>query len=198
MSKEVRNLYQRILDIMAEVDYIQKDDKKVAGQYRYVSHDSVSKVIHPQLVKHGVVAIPTVKEIKQEGNRTAVCLLVTFINADKPEESICVESIGYGIDSADKGPGKAVSYAFKYCLLKMFCLETGDDPDHEQDVKYEPKLISHAQWESLLEYDVPEMADFKKQVLGHYKIADYSALLEQDFDRVYQRIVKVYQERSKK
>ena len=45
---------------------------------------------------------------------------------------------GYGIDPADKGIGKAISYSFKYALLKTFCLETGDDPDQDQSSKYEP------------------------------------------------------------
>jgi hypothetical protein len=39
----------------------------------------------------------------------------------------------------DKGPGKAVSYAFKYALLKVFCLETGDDPDNDANARYEPE-----------------------------------------------------------
>ncbi len=204
-TKPMRNIYQRILDIMSEVSYIQKEDKKVAGQYRYVSHDAVASIIHPQLVKHGVVVIPTVKEMMQDGNRTSVCLLVTFINADAPEESFVVESYGYGIDTADKGPGKSVSYAYKYALLKTFCLETGDDPDQDQNVKYEPpkqesvkdvsgsRTISQEQYHLLLNFDLPMMENYKNYVFQTYKISDYSQLMMKDFDKVYEQAQKVYE-----
>tara|TARA_R110000868_G_scaffold121883_1_gene323322 strand:+ start:37 stop:639 length:603 start_codon:yes stop_codon:yes gene_type:complete len=194
----VKNIYQRIVAVMSEVSYVQKDDKKVAGQYRFVSHDSVAQAIHPQLAKHGIVIVPTVKSMVQDGNRTTMCLSVSFVNADQPDDRFTVESWGYGIDTGDKGPGKCYSYAYKYILLKTFCLETGEDPDQDQDVKYEPKTISQGQWEALLEYDTPEMKDFKNQVLKHYKIEDYPQLLESDFDLVYKRIVKVFTERNKK
>jgi hypothetical protein len=54
-----------------------------------------------------------------------------FINADCPEEKIESFYYGYGIDTQDKGIGKAISYAVKYALLKQFCLETGDDPERD-------------------------------------------------------------------
>jgi len=72
---------------------------------------------------------------------------VIFVNVDDPKDRTATTHIGYGIDSSekdgrisvgDKGPGKAISYAFKYALLKTFCLETGDDPDNDANSAYEP------------------------------------------------------------
>ncbi len=132
------NLLKRILNVMGDIDYIQKGENKVNGQYRFVSHDQVTKAIHPLLVKHGIVIIPSVKSIKQEGNRTEVLLSCILANADNEKDLIQVEFPGYGIDTSDKGPGKAISYAYKYTLLKLFVLETGDDPDQDQNTRYEP------------------------------------------------------------
>ena len=53
-KKEVPNIYQRIVAVMREVDYIQKSDKKVNNRYRFVSHDQVAATIHPALVKHRI------------------------------------------------------------------------------------------------------------------------------------------------
>lgn len=139
MTEKIKNIYQRILSVMAEVDYIQKGEKRVANQYRFCSHDQVTATIHPQLVKHGIMIIPTIKERKQDGNRTEILLEVKFINIDNPTDYFVVDALGYGIDTSDKGPGKAVSYAYKYALLKTFALETGDDPDQDQNTKYEPE-----------------------------------------------------------
>jgi len=132
------NLYQRIRNIMSELDYIQKGSKTVNGQYRFVSHDQVTAAVHPLLVKHGVLILSTVEEMIQENNRTTVKMLFQFVNIDTPHDNYTVRYTGYGIDNSDKGPGKAISYAYKYCLLKTFCLETGDDPDNDANSSYEP------------------------------------------------------------
>lgn len=145
MEKNDKNIYQRVLAVMEDVEYIQKGDKLVGNLYRYCSHDQVTGKLHPYFVKHGIVVIPTTKSLVQDGNRTTVCLEVSFINADKPEDLIKVEYWGYGVDAGDKGPGKAISYAFKYACLKMFCLETGDDPDHDQEVEHVPEELKKAE-----------------------------------------------------
>lgn len=134
---ENKNIHQKILAIMAEVDYIQKGDKKVNNQYKFVGHDQVSAVFHKKFVEHGIISIPTVIEISQDGNRTQIMLNVKFINVDNPQDVLSVDFPGYGVDGGDKGPGKAISYAYKYALLKTFCLETGDDPDNDANAKHE-------------------------------------------------------------
>lgn len=149
-QKQVANIHMRILGIMSELDYIAKGDKTVNGQYRFVSHDQVTAKVHPLLVKYGVTVIPTVEEMIQDGNRTTVKLLISFVNAEVPSDTFTVRYVAHGIDGGgtskdgrpipvgDKGPGKAISYAYKYALLKLFCLETGDDPDNDSKAEYEP------------------------------------------------------------
>lgn len=134
MKDKPANIYQRINLVMQEVDYIQKGDKKVNNQYRFVSHDQVARIMHGPLTKHGIVMLPSVTSTKNDGNRTEVMVNVRFVNCDDPEQFVSVDFLGFGIDSSDKGPGKAISYACKYALLKVFCLETGDDPDDDQEV----------------------------------------------------------------
>ena len=131
-----KNIYQRLAAVMTAVSYVQKENKKVNNQYTFVSHDAVTAKLRPALIEHGIMPIVTVKHSAQDGNRTEVTISVKFVNIDKPEEIVEVESFGYGIDPQDKGPGKAVSYAFKYALLKTFCLETGDDPERD-NIEYE-------------------------------------------------------------
>lgn len=142
------NIYQRLNAIMSKVNYVQKEDKKVNNQYKFVSHDAVTSAVQPYLVEFGVVPVPTVINRVQDGNRTEVDVRVDFVNMDTPEEIVSVTMFGYGVDQQDKGPGKAFSYAKKYAFLQLFCLATGDDPerdnvDHKKtasklDVKSEP------------------------------------------------------------
>lgn len=144
-----KNIYQRLAEVMKAVSYVQKEDKKVNNQYTFVSHDAVTAKLRPALIDNGIMPIVTVKSSAQDGNRTEVTILVRFVNIDKPEEMVEVESFGYGIDPQDKGPGKAVSYAVKYAFLKTFCLETGDDPERD-NIPHQPASLSDN-----------EMADFK-------------------------------------
>lgn len=150
MSKS-RNIYQRMHDIMKDVSYIQKEDKKVNNQYTFVSHDAVTAKCRVALLKHGVFVKPYITKhcaewydtktekwvdgkkqlVDGQSLRTSVEMDMEFINIDNPEEKILISSIGYGLDSQDKGAGKAYSYAYKYALLKGLMLETGDDPERD-------------------------------------------------------------------
>ena len=158
MTEKLPSLCKRMLAIMGDIDYIQKGEKTVNGQYRFVSHDQVTAALHPLFVKHQVVVLPSVVSSKQEGNRTEVVLKTSFVNADDIHDCIQIDMVGYGVDSGDKGPGKAISYAYKYALLKAFCLETGDDPDQQPNAVYE--AVKCLEFDLLLptELTKPELA----------------------------------------
>lgn len=131
-----KNIYQRLAAVMEEVTYIQKQ-KKQGMQYTIVSHDAVTAKVRPALLKHGVIYHPVRCEHSHNGNRAECAMTVRFVNVDAPADFFEVPTFGYGIDPQDKGPGKAMSYAVKYALLKALGLETGDDPDNDS-VAHEP------------------------------------------------------------
>lgn len=186
MAKEAttKNIYQRIIDVMSELDYIQKGDKMVNGQYRFVSHDQVTSAIHPFLVKHGICCIPTIEKTEQLGTRTEVTLRVRFVNIDKPDDFVESIWLGFGIDNGDKGPGKAISYAYKYAILKTFCLETGDDADNDAAVVVRLSKQQKEELVKALQGDGPLL----KRVLDAYKIMDLQDLDPKLFDATLKRI----------
>ena len=130
MTDTILNLHQRMAAVMQEVTYIQKESKQ-GMQYKIVSHDKVTAKVRPALLANGVIYYPIRCDTAQNGNRTECNMTVRFANIDDPQDFIDVESCGHGIDTQDKGPGKAQSYAVKYALLKALGLETGDDADHD-------------------------------------------------------------------
>lgn len=162
------NLLKKIIGIMSELTYIQKGDKKVNGQYSFVSHDQVAEKVQPLLVKYGVCALPSVEEIAQNNNRTEMKLQTTFVDVDNPEQYFIIRTVGHGIDPGDKGPGKAMSYALKYAFLKVFCLPSGDDPDKDANARYEP--------EKCLEFDSILPSKMSKESKDKLKrFLDYAA-----------------------
>ena len=145
-----RNIAQRLNAVMGEVDYIQKE-KKEGMKYTIVSHDKVTGLVRPILHKHGVVYYPRDLKVGQDGNRTEAVFAVRFENIDDRSDFIDVSTVGYGVDSQDKGPGKALSYGVKYALLKVLGLETGDDPDEQQgdEADHRPGAISADQFKRI-------------------------------------------------
>lgn len=137
MSDPIKNLnvHQRIAKVMEAVTYIRKD-KKQGMKYSVVSHDVVTAKVRPALLDAGVIYYPIKTKGEQIGNKTKAEMTIRFVNIDEPTDFIDVETFGYGVDESDKGPGKAMSYAVKYALLKTLGLETGDDPDMDQDTTY--------------------------------------------------------------
>lgn len=127
---DAKNIHQRIAEVMGAVSYIQKE-RKQGMQYTIVSHDVVTAKVRPALLKAGVIYYPVRCEHTHNGNRAECSMTVRFANIDEPSDFIDVPTFGYGIDPQDKGPGKAMSYAVKYALLKALGLETGDDAEHD-------------------------------------------------------------------
>lgn len=133
------NIFQRMHAVMQEIKYVQKE-KKQGMRYSIVSHDAVTALVRPLFVKHGIICYPTNMKIEQQGNRTQLTCDVVFQNVDDVGDRMVVSSAGYGIDDQDKGPGKAISYAVKYAYLKGLCLESGDDPDEDQETIAKPAI----------------------------------------------------------
>lgn len=125
-------LLQRLNAVMKDVSYVQKDKKIDVGKgYKVTTHDAVTAKVRPALVKHGVFYYPQKLNWQQSGQRTEVSMIVRFVNVDDGADILDVPTLGFGLDTGDKGPGKAMSYAVKYALLKALGLETGEDADNE-------------------------------------------------------------------
>lgn len=138
------SIYKKILQVMTDVEYLQKDDTVDTGMgrnYKAISEEKVTSEVRKSMIKHGLVIIPkSVIERREDfdvirGNGKAaidrlstVRVVYTIADADTGE-AIEAESAGTGMDSGDKGIGKALTYCYKYLLLRTFAIPTGDDPD---------------------------------------------------------------------
>lgn len=145
------NIFQRMSAITNELNVVQKGLSVGYGnnKYKAVSERDVLDAVKPLEYKYGVYSYPLESEITKtetltkvttdrDGNpkestqfRIFITIKYRFVNVDNPEEHIDITSYGDGIDSGDKAPGKAMTYAGKYALLKAYKISTGDDPDAE-------------------------------------------------------------------
>lgn len=148
------NIHVRMIRAQADAKALEKTKPAGNGEAGagflkngYISHDVVTHEAARLLPKHGIHFQPYLKSHTQEGNRTVVEMEGVFTNVDKPEERLSFLGFGYGIDSSDKGPGKAMSYAKKMVLSQALMLNTHEDIENH-DNKFEPETKTAAQKEA--------------------------------------------------
>lgn len=158
------NIYEKLLNIENEIKTVTKNLEVGTGKNKYkaVSEADVLSAAKELEFKYKVYSYPysrkvidnsileTVKEYDgniTKGNQLFMRLEVVyrFVNAEKPAEIVDITTYGDGIDTQDKGPGKAMTYADKYALLKAYKIVTGEDPDQSpspENVTYDSEKDS--------------------------------------------------------
>lgn len=193
-----KNLFQRIHAIMNDVRRLQKDKQVGSGGYAYkaVSEESVVTHIRKAMLRHGVVMFPIEQQHRlddhvradRNGASTIVSMSTVDVryklaNVDDMSQYEIIASSGTGVDPQDKGVGKAMTYSFKYALLRTFMIPTGADPDdiHNEDLeKAQTKVTSQPvsapipapPAEQLVQYMTAEQSDKIHELLRYQVITD--------------------------
>lgn len=145
------NIYQKMSIATKKIQTVAKNLKVGEGtksEYKAVKEADVLNAVKPIEIELGIYSYPLDRKILKDErtvfknkfgeNENFVIRLETiyrFINTDNPEEFIDIKTYGDGVDSQDKAPGKAMTYADKYALLKAYKIQTGDDPDKNKSGK---------------------------------------------------------------
>ena len=154
------NIYQRMSAITNEISAVAKNLAVGTGKssYKAVGEADVLAAVKPAEAKFGVYSYPVEREIIESSVMTStreyngqqyetrqlfmrMRVVYRFVNLDKPEEYIDIASYSDGVDPQDKAPGKAMTYADKYALLKAYKIITGDDPDQKMSEPLKSKTM---------------------------------------------------------
>lgn len=153
------NIYEKMAAITAELQTVAKNltvATSKTSSYKAVSERDILDAVKPLEAKYGVYSYPAGRNVIEsnlleseskytdnQGNTTVntkttfmtrIETLYRFVNIEKPEEYIETITFAEGIDSQDKGSGKAMTYGDKYALMKAYKISTGDDPDQTASV----------------------------------------------------------------
>lgn len=147
MSKE--QLYRKISSVMKKVAYLQKDDQVSFGntKYKAISEEKVTSAVREALIEEGLVIFPIEQIHSKEGTLTSVDVKYKIVDIETGEHEVIVSS-GTGADTQDKGVGKAMTYAYKYLLLRTFAIPTGEDPDKISSAEIDAKMQQQAEKET--------------------------------------------------
>lgn len=186
----MENLAKAILCVMKDVKGIDKTLTVGTGtmSYKGVPDQEVKKILGESMAKNGICVLPieideqtqidrweevdqyskeTPKAVKQK--QTVFTKVKTkYLLLHESGESQVIVGYGHGVDSQDKGAGKATTYALKYAMLYSFFVPTGkiDDTDTDTDhsdskeiasrplekVAQKP-LLTDVQFDSLMKMD---------------------------------------------
>ena len=163
----IKNIYEKMSAITTELQTVAKNltvQQTKTSSYKAVSERDVLDAVKPLEAKYGIYSYPVSRKILESnmlegestynGSTTKKTTFMTrietvyrFVNVDKPDEYIETTTFAEGIDSQDKGSGKAMTYSDKYALMKAYKISTGDDPDQtaSEETKYtqRPKQQTH-------------------------------------------------------
>ncbi len=145
------NIFQRMLKATEKINTVAKNlkvDISKTMSYKAVSESDILEAVKPIETEFGIYSYPVERNVietevletvrEYNGQRTESKQLFMrlevkyrFVNVDKPNEYVDITTYGDGVDSQDKAPGKAMTYADKYALMKAYKIQTGEDPDKE-------------------------------------------------------------------
>ena len=148
------NIFQRMAGVTAELQTVAKNLMVETGKgkgYKAVSERDIIDAVKPLETKWGIYSYPCGRRVLEsqtlesvteftdrEGNVkatskttffTRIETTYRFVNVEDPLDYIETVTFAEGIDSQDKGSGKAMTYGDKYALMKAYKISTGDDPD---------------------------------------------------------------------
>jgi len=156
---EKSELAKAVIAVMKKVKGVEKSMTVGSGQnsYKGVADQDVKKIIGEAMTENGLCILPidTTPSVQiheweaeydgQKQRKQSVFTEVTtkYLLLHESGESQVISGYGHGVDSQDKGAGKATTYALKYALLYTFLVPTGkiDDADaiHSDAIQQESK-----------------------------------------------------------
>ncbi len=137
------SILQKLLAVMKDCGYIQKDKKNTFHGYSYASEAAIKDRVHSALVEHGVIQQISllgltereISRVNAKGQQVSEWLTTANVHYKfyccDTGEFIEGTFYGCGIDPSDKGLYKAITGAIKYLLTSQFLIPTGDDPEND-------------------------------------------------------------------
>ena len=135
---ETPAIYSDLVKVMRTVGAVGKDGYNSGMNFNFRGIDGVLDAVGPALREHGVVVIPTRRSVTKtealtSGNKKTrvVDVEVDYTFYSSVDGSSVVATVpGEAMDSGDKGTAKAMSVAYRTCLIQALSLPTTEpDPD---------------------------------------------------------------------
>ncbi len=214
------NIYEKMLNITNEIASVNKNLTVGEGKSKYkaVGEADVLKAVKELEFKHKVYSYPVNREIiestmyttsNQYGEKNNIFSRIKttyrFVNVENPDEYIEIISYAEGIDTQDKGAGKAMTYSDKYALMKAYKIITGEDPDQnpsqeekvtnktytkQKQEKIQDELVSDVQAKGIYKALIKKLQtneEVVKFLMDNYSIENTSKLMKSQYAEIVRK-----------
>jgi len=191
------SVYQKILQAQKALGYVEKKGRNNFSGYGYATEADVLHSVKTAANDAGLILLTStttelgVHQIDNKSMRWAKTVLAYKVIDADTGETLEGTFDGYAEDKGDKAVYKATTGANKYFLMKFFGVNTGDDPERDDEppvvqpakpVKSEPKQkIEKAQEqpakpqaEKIINKDCPSILELKNSIYNLVKGKDIS------------------------
>ena len=143
----MKELAEAVIAVMKEVKGMEKNSKVGKGNHQYngTKDQDVKEVFNEALANNGLCILPIGIEDDtmvnrwientQYGDKQKQSVFTTvktkYLLLHTSGQSVELAGYGHGVDTQDKGAGKATTYALKNCLLYTFLTPVGKIDDSE-------------------------------------------------------------------
>lgn len=184
-------IYEKLAKIQSEL-FVPKDQKNDFGKYNYRSCEDILTKVKPLCEKNGCVLFLT-NETIQVGERIYIEAHARLVELETKEEVWSVASAREaetkkGMDESQI-TGTASSYARKYALAGLFCIDNEKDADtNEYTEKTQKKTLATENQIKLLK---DKMSDEKiGEMLEYYKVKKIEELSVEQASQVIKGLNK--------
>lgn len=163
----------KMVAAMKAIDAVEKKGKNQQQGYNYVRATDVANEVRKVLHELGIAFAYDIEDIShwdgqtKSGGTVYFCQIIVRVSFTDSEtgETVSGRTVGWGTDSLDKAPYKAMTGALKYALRMFFLIPDELDPENEKEVVElagKPKLIPKLKADSLRSQLVEKKVDPKK------------------------------------
>jgi hypothetical protein len=136
-------VYAAIAKVMAEIGRtgISKERNNQQQGFKFRGIDDVYNAMSPLLASAGLCVLPRVTSRQVTERATKSGGVLFYVALDVEFDLCCAEDgskhtiavAGEAMDSGDKATNKAMSAAFKYACMQVFCIPTEGNPDADSE-----------------------------------------------------------------
>ena len=192
MNKEKQQpaltLYQKLIEIRKEVEYVQHDAD--GHRFKYSSDTAIIAAIRPKMDQLGVILDQEMVNCELvDGKKCRVDFLYHWIDSATGETIVRKQTM-FDADASEQGLGKAMTYGLRYFLYKSMLVATAsDDPDvykRKQDEKNGKEHMSDQQIFSLLSL-IGTNQKLYQEILDGHQVTNVSDIPADQFNSIFNR-----------
>lgn len=188
------NIYKKLAYVQENL-HVAKTKYNKFGDFYYRSCEDILVALKP-LLKEQELILNIADDVVLIGERYYVKAIASIIDCSSGEK---ISATAFARENIEKAKmdvaqvtGSASSYARKYALNGLLCLDDAKDPDHYDNsqptppIPKKPPTISDEQ-ETILMRKIIEHDKDINQILSNYKIANINQMTVDNFEKLMKR-----------